>query len=308
MAALSAITDNNTDRLARASELHPAASRYTSLEQMLEKENLGAVLVSLPTPYLADAARQVLSRGLPLYLEKPISGTLTEAEKIKQTWTLHRPTVMVGFNFRRAPVFQEARRVLENDRLGPVHHLHSVNSRHAMEIPPWKKLRETGGGVLLDLASHHLDLWEHLLDDRVVDISVQTRSLRSSDDTATIQAITASGISCTGFFAFDSVEEDRLTVYGRDGRMSVERMSDLRVSLKRPSSRFVRVRNLLEHTRSFLALPRLIERYRSPWSCSSYERSLEVFLKAVLEGKSVKPDLDDGIRVLELIEAAEADH
>ena len=213
---------------------------------------------------------------------------------------------MVGFNFRRAPLFQEARRILESARLGPVHHLHSVNSRHAMEIPSWKELRETGGGVLLDLASHHLDLWEYLLDDRVVDISLHTRSLRSTDDTATIQAITANGVSCTGFFAFDSAEEDRFTVYGRDARLSVERMSDLRVSLRSAGSRFIRVRNLAEQVKSLLAVPRLVERYRSPWSCSSYERSLEVFLKAVLEGKSVKPDLDDGIRVLELIEAAES--
>jgi predicted dehydrogenase len=302
-----AIGEQNEELLKTGLSVAPSANGYSDYCQMLDEESLDAVLVCLPTPLHAQAAREVLSRGIALYLEKPLGSTLEEGRQVLDCWRAcsPRPLAMVGFNFRRAPVFEELKRHLLRGKLGRIHHLHSVNSRHSMVVPEWKEKRSTGGGVLLDLATHHLDLWEHLLGQRISSITTHTVSVTSEQDTATVQAVTNAGVTCSGFFAFDSAEEDRITVYGERGRLSVERMSELRVTFKPASSRFVRLKGLVERGKDLLALPRLVERYKSPWSCSSYRRSMEAFLDGVARKKSVKPDLADGLRALELVTKVE---
>ena len=305
---VAAISEPDAALREEAQRRAPGARAYLDYGEMLEQERLDAVVVCLPTSLLASAGRQVLARGLALYLEKPMACNLQEAQELVNFWETckPRPVAMVGFNFRRAPIFVELREQLASGRLGRMQHLHSVNSRHAMKVPNWKRKRATGGGVLLDLATHHLDLWEFLLGQRISQMSAQLLSLRSEHDTAAVQAIAEDGVTCSGFFSFDSVDEDRFQIYGQKGCLSVERMADLRVKFKPSSSRFVRLKALAEQAKNLLALPRLLERYRAPWSCSSYQRSLEVFLRGVAEGRSVTPDLYDGLRALELLSQAES--
>lgn len=304
---VAAISEPDKALREEAQKRTPGATGYVDYGEMLEEERLDAVVVCLPTPLHTAAARQVLARGLALYLEKPGACNLQEAQELVDFWeACHpRPVAMIGLNFRRAPVIADMREQVVSGRLGRIHHLHSVNARHAMKVANWKKTRATGGGVLLDLATHHLDLWEFLLGQRISTISAQLLSLKSEQDTATVQALTEDGVTCSGFFSFDSVDEDKVQIYGQKGCLSVERMADLRVRFKSSSSRFVRLKALAEQAKNLLVLPRLVERYRSPWSCSSYQRSLEVFLRGVAEGRGVKPDLFDGLRALELVSQAE---
>lgn len=60
----------------------------------------------------------------------------------------------------------------------------TVFSSAAHELPVWKQTRQNGGGALLDLASHHIDLIPFLFEGEIVDVSAKMRSERSEGDSA----------------------------------------------------------------------------------------------------------------------------
>ena len=49
-------------------------------------------------------------------------------------------------------------------------------------MPAWKRNRATGGGVLLDLASHHIDLTRWFLSDEVVSATAWIGSAQTDQD------------------------------------------------------------------------------------------------------------------------------
>jgi len=82
--------------------------------------------------------------------------------------------------------------------------------------PEWKRSRDTGGGVLLDLASHHVDLVQHLLGDPVVRVYATTRSLRGEGDHAAVQLELASGAMAQIFVSLGTVDENRMEIVGTE--------------------------------------------------------------------------------------------
>lgn len=68
----------------------------------------------------------------------------------------HRARVIgaMGFN----PLIAAARRALREERIGRLVAIRSAFCAPLAEVPQWKRASATGGGgVLPDLASHHLD-------------------------------------------------------------------------------------------------------------------------------------------------------
>jgi myo-inositol 2-dehydrogenase / D-chiro-inositol 1-dehydrogenase len=302
-----ALAEQNESWLQEGLQLTPSAKGYSDYLAMLEEAALDAVLVCLPTHLHGPAAEAVLGQGLHLYLEKPLSGDLASGRKALEAWLKMepRPVAMMGFNFRRERLMEDIAEKVRSNQVGRIRHLHSVNSQAAALLPEWKKARSTGGGVVLDLASHHLDLWEYLLGSRITEISARLQSLHTCNDNATVEAITENGTTCFGFFSFNCVNEDRFTIYGDQGRLSVERFSSLAVEQTSSSGKFARLKKLLSGLKNLAALPHLLDKYKAPWSSPSYARSLAVFIESVQQRRSVQPDLTDGYRALELVIAAE---
>ena len=84
-------------------------------------------------------------------------------------------------------------------------------------MPGWKRDRRNGGGVLLDLATHHIDLYRWFLQDELSQIATETHSLHSEQDSACIRATTCSGTDICGYFAFTSSRSHGFTFHGTKG-------------------------------------------------------------------------------------------
>jgi predicted dehydrogenase len=143
-------------------------------------------------------------------------------------------------------------------------------------MPEWKRSRASGGGVLLEKGSHHIDLVRFLLGE-VRDVSCDL-----SDHSATLHLRLSSGAEVECRFAEGTADVDRFEIEGRDGKLAIDR-----------------------HGRWFSlsadALRKLVRREYEP----SYRRSLARFVEAARTGVPASPDLEDGYRSLAVIVAAE---
>ena len=78
---LAAVCDFSADRLERARRLHPAARLCSSLDDFF-KADLDAVAIATPVTTHFDLARRAIESGRHVWLEKPMTETVAQAEAL----------------------------------------------------------------------------------------------------------------------------------------------------------------------------------------------------------------------------------
>jgi predicted dehydrogenase len=98
-------------------------------------------------------------------------------------------------------------------------------------LPEWKRRRATGGGALLDLGAHHLDLLRFLLGREIAGVRASIASRTTEQDTALLELEFDDGVLGHCFFGLGSAETDHIEVHGEAARLSVARFSSLDVDI-----------------------------------------------------------------------------
>ncbi len=151
--------------LARAREY---ATRYDGLgafgsyEAAAADPRVDAVYVCTPhhlhLEHVALAARE----GKHALVEKPIAGTLDDAKEMVRQSDAAGVTLMVAENYRFLPAVREARRLIDQGRLGRVR-LIQLNEQFPFLPTGWRNRRdENGGGVLIDGGIHKVSALAYL--------------------------------------------------------------------------------------------------------------------------------------------------
>jgi myo-inositol 2-dehydrogenase / D-chiro-inositol 1-dehydrogenase len=140
----------------RAEELADGtgARVYTDWRDLLDHDDLGAVCVCIPPLAHRDPAVAALTRGLPVYLEKPIARTLPDAAAIVEAAGQSGTVCAVGYQWHALDLLDDLRQLLEGEQVG----LLVGTSIGPTQSRPWFLDRRAGGGNLLERGSHHLDL------------------------------------------------------------------------------------------------------------------------------------------------------
>jgi len=302
---LAALSEPDPHRRQEAGRRAEQGQVYADYRDMLRMRNLDAVVVTVPTALHAEVAIAAMQSGKHVYLEKPIATSMSEADKIVDVWQKAGVVGMVGFNYRCNPLHVAARKQIEARRIGPLITVQSMFSTPPRMMPDWKRARMSGGGVLLDLASHHVDLVRFLFQQDIQIVSAKIESHRTEHDTATLHLQLVDGLSVQSSFSLCSKDEDRFEIQGHAGSMTVDRYRSLAVKIVDAASSSSSLRRMTEKLRGLAHLPYLVQKLRSPWHEPSYREALLRFVSAVRQGTGTSPDLLDGYRSLEVIAAAE---
>ena len=301
---VTAVADVDEARLGKAKRLVSDARALGDYRELLQLDNVDAVVIALPTALHADAAVAALERGRHVYLEKPLASTLDDATRVVEAWRRSGLVGMTGFNLRSNGLYQQLKLHVSSGRLGELVGARSVFSIAERSLPDWKRSRRSGGGALLDLGSHHVDLVRFLFGREIESVSAELHSHRSEDDVAAVQMRLAGGLIVQSMFSITSVAEDRFEVYGREGRAVVDHLGSLgaEVSGVFPHSRIGR---WMRAPAKLVRLPYAVQKLRSPAREPSYRTAFARFVAAVRGEGPVAPDFDDGLRCMQIIAAAE---
>jgi myo-inositol 2-dehydrogenase/D-chiro-inositol 1-dehydrogenase len=293
--AVTAVADPRAAARARAGSLAPAAARLESAEELVEREDVDAVVVASSSISHAAIGVQVLAAGKHLYLEKPVATEVDQAEDLASAAAGAGVVAVVGFNRRLHPLVLEARERLRRGDLDTI-----VGVRSWFEeplsgdtLPDWKRRRETGGGAPLDLGSHHVDLVRYLLGVELVALQSELRSVRSEFDDCTLQFLGA-GRPVTIACSFLGGRRDVLVLEDAGGRsLEIDRYAGtLTIAGKRARGRrlaSVRIRSKLR-----------------PLADISYRPALRAFVDRVGGADVAVPTIEDGVASLRAICAVES--
>jgi predicted dehydrogenase len=301
-AKLVALAEADPQRREEAHRYAPSAMACADYQELLALPEVEAVVICLPPALHAEAAIAAFAAQKHVYLEKPMATCLADAHATMAAWRKAGTVGMMGFNFRFHPLYQSARQYVQAGTLGELIAASSVFAVAARPLPVWKQARHHGGGVLLDLASHHVDLVHYLFAQEVVSVFAGLRSQRCEGDSATLHLRLSSGLLVQSFFSMSAVEDHRFEIYGQAGKLLLDRFLSLVAEITEPSLRLARLKRLWRGLRALH--PRLL--LRSPGDEPSFALALGAFSAAARTNCPIQPDLLDGYRSLAVIEAAEA--
>jgi predicted dehydrogenase len=169
---LAAVCDVDAGR-ADAIAAGTGAEVFTDWRMMLDTAAPDAVWVCTPPATHLGPAVEVLDRGIPLYLEKPIARSLEDAATIAAAAARTGTVCAIGYQWHALELLDGARQVLAGRPVGCL----VAESIGWTQSRPWFLNRAQGGGNLLERGSHHIDLARALAGE-VVAVQAAASSVR----------------------------------------------------------------------------------------------------------------------------------
>lgn len=238
LVALYGPTPDKTREIARQRGI-PGA--YADYERMLDETAAQAVVIATPNDVHHPMAMEALRRGMAVCCEKPLGATLAEAEEMAAAAQEVGVPTAVNFTYRSTTGARHVERLLRQGRLGDVYHFSISfwqNTRADRDVPlGYRMLQERGGGALLDIGVHMVDLiaWWFGDLDAVCGLTRTTiperptadggRGVVTADDTASFVVRLANGVAGTvqvSQVAIGRQNYRRFEVFGGEGSVVME--------------------------------------------------------------------------------------
>lgn len=143
---------------------------FKDYNDLLKDTTIDAVIISLPTFLHAEAAIKAAEQGKHILLEKPMARNINECKLVLSAANQNAVKLMVGYPLRFSLSFVKLKKEIEHGTLGDVqiataNHIstgpffYRSGKSIPKPVPSWwfdKKL--TGGGALIDLGCHMINL------------------------------------------------------------------------------------------------------------------------------------------------------
>lgn len=151
-ASLEAVCDTNATVAQRNKEMFGAKAFHTSLDEMLDKHSLDGVMIVGPSELHRDAGLKVLSRGIPVFVEKPTAPDLAAAEEMAHVARKNNTFFMTAFMKRHGLTYGKIREHIKDGRFVPqscfMKYMHW----------PWGSEGDGLRGMVFCMSSHAIDL------------------------------------------------------------------------------------------------------------------------------------------------------
>jgi predicted dehydrogenase len=158
-ADLIAMCDVSEERAKETAEKYGIPNVFTDYEEMLKLDELDAISVCLPNVMHRPVTVAGLEAGKHVLCEKPLATNAKEAAMMVEAAEKSGKTLAMALNFRYMGTSLTAKKMIEAGELGDVYYAKTAMLRNNAIPRGWFHVKEkSGGGPLLDLAAHVLDV------------------------------------------------------------------------------------------------------------------------------------------------------
>lgn len=170
---------------------------YGSLHELLAKDRPDGIILATPNHLHVPQALQCLEAGLPILLEKPISSTVAEGERLVRNVEEKKARVLIGHHRAHSPIMAKAKEIVDSGVLGRIVAVMGsatyLKPDAYFEQGPWR--REAGGGPILINLIHDVHNLRMLCGEIIAVQAFASRAVRGFpvEDTAAISLSFASG-------------------------------------------------------------------------------------------------------------------
>lgn len=255
--------------------------------------DVDAVIIGSPTGLHVEHILAAVRAGKRVLCEKPVALDIEAARACRDELGAEADRVMIGFNRRFDPTFADIHARVRAGEIGELQQF-TVISRDSSAPPPGYV--GGSGGIFRDMSIHDFDMVRHFLGD-IVEVSafgsntIQEIADEGDFDQAVVTLRAADGRVATVVNSRTCVYgyDQRMEAFGSEGALSADNLTATQVRKSTATATEARPEIL-----NFF-----LDRY-----VDAYRLELGAFIDAVLADAPVVPNVHDGVKALEVAEAA----
>jgi predicted dehydrogenase len=163
------VADPSGETREQAARLAPGAASVESFEALLDQD-LDGVVIATPSAMHAEQVRRALDRGLAVFCQKPLGRTEAEVRALVEAARRADRLLSVDLSYRFTEAAQALRTLVQQGALGGVHAVDlTFHNAWGPDKPWFYDPALSGGGCVMDLGVHLVDLALWLLEGAEVD-------------------------------------------------------------------------------------------------------------------------------------------
>lgn len=288
---LAAVCSRELPRAEEVADRFGFSRAYDSYEALLQDNRVDVVYICTPNSLHAEQTIQAAEAGKHILVEKPMALRSSDAEAMVKACAAARVRLGVGFHLRHHPAHQEARRLIQEARLGKAY---LFDLRWVMANPRrggwWQDPDMIGAYILAARGVHLMDLTHFLSNLEPTSVTMMSdgqRPDRPLEETAVMTLRLGDDIFASLIASRYAVgTQNSLAVYGTSGTVRADGTIG-----PRPTGRLrLQARD---------SVTEIEYNAKDP-----YQAEVEAFNRSVLDGTTPSASGVDGLRVVRITEAA----
>ena len=291
------VCDTNPEMLKRAKKAYPSIALTSNASEIISSDHINVVAVVTPVSTHFDLTKKALLNGKHVFVEKPFTATVAQAEELIEIAERKQLKIMVDHTFIFTSAVQKIKQCIEDGILGNLYYFDSMRVNLG--------LFQHDVNVVWDLAPHDLSIMNYLIKERPQGIVATGESHFNNglEDVAYITVYFSNNIIAHLNVNWLSPVKIRTTLIGGQKKMLV--WNDLE-----PDNRIkIYDKGVEVGTRN--GIFNLLVSYRSGdmWApnlepVEALRLEVECFVDCVLNGKVPLNDGIAGLKVVQMLEAA----
>jgi len=305
---------DSSKRALEKAKLVGVKNLYTNYHDLLnDSANVDAVIISLPNFLHFESVQLALEAGLDVFVEKPLANTVEECRKIVKSVEKSGRKLMIGHCMRFIDAIEKMKDAADKGHIGDLEVvtieqiLNGPFAHGAVPTPVpewWFDPKKSGGGVLLDLGYHLIDLFRFFVgEESKIMFSCFDHKFNLPFEDGAIVILRSSSSSIKGIINVGWYQKSvfpeynfRAILHGNAGYMSSDDLVPRNIYLHA----------VKEGTKNFLR--RVVGKKIKPLSYSyyyqSYYKELQHFFDCLKNDSDPSVSATDGLKTVELIEEA----
>ena len=294
---VAAICDRSSNALRRASSVNHGVKLFDNTTDLFSMSDIEAVAVVSPVWTHFELAKEALERGKHVFVEKPFTRTVAEAEQLIEIAEKNQRKIMVDHTFLFTGAVRKIRQLIDDGTLGTLYYYDSMRVNLG--------LFQHDVNVVWDLAPHDLSILDYLIQkDPEAIIATGERHLNGLEDIAFITVYFPDNVIAHVNVNWLSPVKVRTTLIGGEKRMLV--WNDLEADEK------IKIYDKGVQVKGGQGVYDLLVSYRSGdmWApkvdqCEALKSELSYFVDCIKNDQKPFNDGEAGLRVIRMLEAAE---
>lgn len=160
--------DLDPKRLERMHNLYPSVKTTTDYRELLQRPSLDAIAIATPAKTHYTIAKEFLSAGKHVYIEKPMTHSYETSLELIRLAEEKQNILMVGHTFEYTATVNKIKSIIESGELGKILYIHSIRANLGLFQPDIN--------VVWDLAPHDISIIMHLMGEMPVSVNAQGKA------------------------------------------------------------------------------------------------------------------------------------
>lgn len=209
------VADLRTERLAALKKKYPSVKTVKSAADIINDKNIDAVVVATPVSSHYRLGMEALSHDKHVLIEKPMSTSVYEAEKLIEIARKKKKILMIDHTFLYTGAVQKIKSLIDRKEIGHINYFDSTRINLG--------LFQQDVNVLWDLAPHDISIFNYLVGKSPISVqAIGVSHLRNRiEDVAYLILRCRSGLIAHFNCSWSSPIKVRMMLIGGDKKMIV---------------------------------------------------------------------------------------